>query len=67
MWNIQDDKMLKEYINQYSGFTITYSSGRCPGSKIINKLIPYHKFDEIAEEINNSEEICLIGVNRQKK
>lgn len=57
MWNIQDDKMLKEYINQYSGFTISYSIGRCPGSKIISKLIPYHKFDEITEEINNSEEI----------
>ena len=51
MWNIQDDMMLKEYINQYSGFTISYSIGRGPGSKTISKLIPYHKFDEITEEI----------------
>ena len=57
MWNIQDDMMLKEYINQYSGFTISYSIGRGPGSKTISKLIPYHKFDEITEEINNNYEI----------
>ena len=57
MWNIQDDMMLKEYINQYSGFTISYSIGRGPGSKTISKLIPYHKFDEITEEINNNDEI----------
>ena len=57
MWNIQDDMMLKEYINQYSGFTISYSIGRGPGSKTINKLIPYHKFDKITEEINNNDEI----------
>ena len=57
MWNIQDDMMLKEYINQYSEFTISYSIGRGPGSKTISKLIPYHKFDEITEEINNNDEI----------
>lgn len=57
MWNIQDDMMLKEYINQYSGFTISYSIGRGLGSKTISKLIPYHKFDEITEEINNNDEI----------
>ena len=57
MWNIQDDMMLKEYINQYSGFTISYSIGRGPCSKTISKLIPYHKFDEITEEINNNDEI----------
>lgn len=57
IWNIQDDMMLKEYINQYSGFTISYSIGRGPGSKTISKLIPYHKFDEITEEINNNDEI----------
>ena len=57
MWNIQDDMMLKEYINQYSGFTISYSIGRGPDSKTISKLIPYHKFDEITEEINNNDEI----------
>lgn len=57
MWNIQKDMMLKEYINQYSGFTISCSIGRGPGAKTISKLIPYHKFDEITEEINNNDEI----------
>lgn len=57
VWNIQDDILLKDYINQYSGFTISYSIGRGPGSKTISKLIPHHKFDEITEEINNSDEI----------
>lgn len=56
-WNIQKDILLKEYINQYSGFTISYSIGRGPDSKIISKLIPYHKFDEITEEINDNDEI----------
>lgn len=49
--------MLKEYINQYSGFTISYSIGRGSGSKTISKLILYHKFDDITEEINNADEI----------
>ena len=57
MWNIQNDMLLKEYINQYSGFTLSYSIGRGPGSKTISKLIPYHKFDEITEEINNNDAI----------
>lgn len=57
MWNIQEEILLKEYINQYSGFTITYSIGRGPESKKISKLVPYHKFDEVTEEINNDNEI----------
>lgn len=57
MWNIQEDMLLKDYINQYSGFTISYSIGRGPESKTISKLIPYHKFDELTEEINNNKEI----------
>ncbi len=57
MWNIQNDMLLKEYINQYSGFTISYSIGRGPDSKTISKLVPYHKFDEITEEINNDDNI----------
>ena len=57
MWNIQKDMYLKDYINEYSGFTITYSIGRGPGSKTISRLIPYHKFDEVTEAINNDNEI----------
>ena len=57
VWNIQEEILLKDYINQYSGFTITYSIGRGPGSKKISKLVPYHKFDEVTEEINNDNEI----------
>lgn len=56
-WNIQKDMFLKDYINQYSGFTITYTIGRGPGSKEISKMIPYHKFDEETETINNKENI----------
>ena len=57
MWNIKEDIFLKDYINNYSGFTITYSIGRGPGSKEESKLVPYHKFDEITEEINNREDV----------
>ena len=57
MWNIKEDIMLKDYINMYSGFTLSYSIGRGPESKITSMLVPYHKFDEITEKINNNEEI----------
>ena len=57
MWNINEDIMLKDYINQYSGFTISYSIGRGPNAKSFSKLVPYHKFDEVTEEINNNNEI----------
>lgn len=56
-WNIQKDMLLKDYINTYSGFTISYSIGRGPGSEKISKLIPFHKFDEVTEEINNNDEV----------
>ena len=50
MWNIKEDIFLKDYINLYSGFMFSYSVGRGLGAKIINKLNPYHKFDEITEK-----------------
>lgn len=57
MWNIKEDCLLKDYINNYSGFTITYNIGRGPGSKQVSELIPYHKFDEYTEKINDDKEI----------
>ena len=33
MWNIKKNCLLKDYINEYSGFTITYTIGRGPDSK----------------------------------
>ena len=57
MWNIKEDILLKDYIYQYSGFTISYSIGRGPSSKTVSRLVPYHKFDELTETINNNEEI----------
>lgn len=67
MWNIQNDMLLKEYINLYSGFTLSYSIGRGPGSKTISKLIPYHKFDEITENINNNDEIWTYWGDQTKE
>ena len=59
MWNIKNDCYLKDYINEYSGFTITYTIGRGPGSTEVSELIPYHKFDEYTEKINNDEKIWM--------
>lgn len=59
MWNIQNDCYLRDYIIDYSGFTITYTIGRGPGSKEITELIPYHKFDEYTEKINDDEDIWM--------
>lgn len=67
MWNIQEEILLKDYINLYSGFTITYSIGRGPRSKKISKLIPYHKFDEVTEEINNDDEIWSYWGDKTKE
>lgn len=59
MWCIKEDCYLKDYINDYSGFTITYMIGRGPDSKKISELIPYHKFDEVTEKINDNEDIWM--------
>lgn len=67
MWNVKNDCLLKDYIKEYSGFTITYTLGRGPGSKKISKLIPYHKFDELTEEINNNEEIWTYFGDKTKE
>lgn len=67
MWNIKDDMALKEYINQYSGFTISYSIGRGPESKTISELVPYHKFDEVTEKINNNDRIWTYSGEQTKE
>ncbi len=67
MWNIKEDCLLKDYINNYSGFTITYTIGRGPGSKEISKLVPYHKFDEVTESINNNEAIWTYWGDKTKE
>ena len=67
MWDIQKDMTLKEYITEYSGFTITYTIGRGPGSKEISELIPYHKFDEYTEMINDDENIWMYWGDQTKE
>lgn len=67
MWVIQKDCLLKDYIKEYSGFTITYTIGRGPGSKEVTKLIPYHKFDEATERINDDENIWMYWGDQTKE
>lgn len=67
MWNIQKDMLLRDYINLYSGFTITYSIGRGPEAKTVSELIPYHKFDEVTEEINNREDVWSYWGDKTKE
>ena len=67
MWAIKEDCLLKDYINLYSGFTITYTIGRGPGSKEISKLIPYHKFDEYTETLNDDESIWMYWGDQTKE
>lgn len=67
MWNIQSDMSLKDYITSYSGMTITYTIGRGPEAKNVSKLIPYHKFDEFTEKINNDEEIWTYWGEKTKE
>lgn len=67
MWNIKEDCYLKDYIEQYSGFTITYTIGRGPGSEEVSELIPYHMFDEVTERINNNEKIWTYWGTKTKE
>ena len=67
MWNIKEDCYLKDYINLYSGFTIAYTIGRGPDSKVITELIPYHKFDEYTEKINDDENIWMYWGDQTKE
>lgn len=67
MWEIQKDCFLHEYIKKYSGFTITYTMGRGPGSKEVSKLIPYHKFDEFTERLNDNEDVWMYWGDQTKE
>ena len=66
-WNIQEDVLLKDYIYNYSGFTITYSVGRGPEAKQVSELIPYHKFDEVTEKINDDDNIWTFWGDKTKE
>ena len=67
MWDIQKDCYLKDYINEYSGFTITYTIGRGPGSTEVSELIPYHKFDEYTETLNDKEDVWMFWGDQTKE
>ena len=67
MWNLQKDTYLKDYIYNYSGFTITYTIGRGPESKLVSELVPYHKFDEVTEKINDLENVWQYWGNKTKE
>lgn len=58
-WNIKNNCLLRDYIINYSGFTITYSIGRGPDAITKSELIAYHKFDEVTEKINNNDDIWI--------
>lgn len=67
MWNIKEDILLKDYIKLYSGFTITYSIGRGPEATLKSELIPYHKFDEFTEKLNNDEDVWTYWGDKTKE
>lgn len=67
MWNIQSDMLLRDYINSYSGLTITYTIGRGPEAKNVSELVPYHKFDEFTERINNDDSIWTYWGEKTKE
>ena len=61
------DTLLKDYIIKYSGFTITYTIGRGPGSIEVSDLIPYHQFDKYTEELNNREDVWMYWGDQTKE
>lgn len=66
-WNIKNNCLLRDYIINYSGFTITYSIGRGPDAITKSELIPYHKFDEVTEKINNNDDIWIYRGEQTKE
>lgn len=67
MWDIQEDCLLRDYITNYSGFTITYTIGRGPGSILVSEMVPYHKFDEYTEHINDDDKIWMYSGDQTKE
>lgn len=67
MWNIKEDCLLKDYVYNYSGITLTYTIGRGPETKTESKLIPYHKFDIETEKINNNDKIWTYWGEKTKE
>ena len=67
MWNLKEECLLRDYIINYSGFTITYKIGRGPCCQTKSELIPYHKFDEYTERINDDPEIYLYWGDKTKE
>lgn len=50
MWNIQNDILLKDYVNLYSGMTIKY---KYISDEIKTKLVPYDSLDKEIEDTRN--------------
>ena len=67
MWNLKEDTYLKDYILNYSGFTITYKLGRGPEARQVSKLVPYHKFDEVTEKLNDEKDVYLWWGDKTKE
>ncbi len=67
VWKFGEDIKLCEYIRLYSGFTITYTIGRGPGSTHVCRLVPYHGFDEFTERINSDESIWTYWGEKTKE
>lgn len=67
MWNIKEDGFLKDYIYNYSGFTINYYIGRGPEAINKSELVPYHQFDKVTEEFNNREDVWTYSGEKTKE
>jgi len=67
VWNIKEDMLLKDYIISYSGFTITCKKGRGADSTLESFLIPYHKFDEMTEKINDDPDVYIWWGDKTKE
>lgn len=67
VWNIKEDMLLKDYIIDYSGFTITCKKGRGLEAYQESFLIPYHKFDEITEKVNDDPDTYIWWGDKTKE
>ena len=67
VWKFSEDIALSDYIRNYSGFTVAYTVGRGPEAEVRYKMIPYHCFDKVTEEINNDENLWMYWGEKTKE
>ena len=68
MWNIKENKYLKDYIKEYSGVTLRYRVGnREKGLTDYYELVPHNEIEKRFIELNNESEVWQWSAEQTKE